>query len=163
MSGSRTTPPPYGLVVAELYEVLLVDGGTTWHAGWLVDDDSETDLLLTDSSRRVLLFGSRAALEHHAQEHRLALHDDQPDEIDLDLGGWLSGAGPEPDLAEVSELWHLLYDDPVAGRALAGEELGEAYDDLVEEVPGWFGTHGEAARQALAEAVRRLRTTFAQR
>jgi hypothetical protein len=148
--------------VAELYEVLLVDGGTTWHAGWLVDDDSETDLLLTDNQRRVLLFGSRAALEHHAQEHRLSLHDDQPDEIDLDLGGWLSTGSPAPDLAEVSELWHLLYDDPVAGRALAGEELGEAYDDLVEEVPDWFGQHGATARTALADAVSRLRRTFHQ-
>jgi hypothetical protein len=45
----------------------------------------------------------------------------------------------------------------VAGRALAGEELGEAYDDLVEEVPGWFDQHGTAARRALADAVGRLR------
>ena len=28
--------------------MLLVDGGTSWHAGWLVDDDSETDVLLRD-------------------------------------------------------------------------------------------------------------------
>jgi hypothetical protein len=146
--------------VAELYEVLLVDGETRWHAGWLVDDDSETDLLLSDGARKVLLFGSRAALEHHAQEHGLALHDDLPDEVDLDLGGWLSRGAPEPDLAEVSELWHLLYDDPVAGRALAGEVLGEAYDDLVEEVDGWFGLHGDRARKALADAVARLRSAF---
>ena len=141
----------------ELYEVLLVDGGTRWHAGWLVDDDTETDVLLTGDDRKVLLFGSRAGLEHHAQEHRLRLHDDLPDEIDLDLGGWLTTGSPAPDLAEVSELWHLLYDDPVAGRALGGEELGEAYDDLVEEVPGWFEAHGELARRALADAVARLR------
>ena len=32
----------------DLYEVLLVDAGTRWHAGWLVDDDSETDVLLRD-------------------------------------------------------------------------------------------------------------------
>lgn len=142
--------------MAELYEVLLIDAGTRFHAGWLVDDESETDVLLTQNGK-VLLFGSRAALEHHAQEHRLELHDDLPDEIDLDLGGWLSHGTPLPDAAEVSELWHLLYDDPVAGRALAGEELGEAYDDLVEEVPDWFAQHGEAARKALGAAVARLR------
>jgi hypothetical protein len=146
--------------VAELYEVLLVDRGTRWHAGWLVDDESETDLLLTDRDGKVLLFGSRAALEHHAQEHRLGLHDDLPDEIDLDLGGWLSDGTPEPDVAEVSELWHVLYDDPVAGRALGGEDLGEAYDDLVEEVGDWFGQHGPLARRALSDAVSRLRRAF---
>jgi len=142
--------------VADLYEVLLVDGDARWHAGWIVDDDTETDLLLTEKGR-VLLFGSRAALEHHGQEHGLSLTDDLPDEIDLDLGGWLSSGRPLPTTAEVSELWHLLYDDPAAGRALAGEELGEAYDDLVEDVPGWFAEHGETARHALADAVRRLR------
>jgi hypothetical protein len=142
--------------VAELYEVLLQDAGTRWHAGWVVDDESETDLLLRDKDS-VLLFASRAALEHHAQEHHLELNDDLPDEIDLDLGGWLSAGVPEPDLAEISELWHLLYDDPVAGRALTGEELGEAYDDLVEEVPDWFAEHGAHARRALADAVARLR------
>ncbi|MGZ6827221.1 MAG: hypothetical protein ACXVGH_10545, partial [Mycobacteriales bacterium] len=120
---------------------------------------TETDVLLTGHGK-VLLFGSRAALEHHAQEHGLALHDDLPDEIDLDLGGWLSTGTPEPDVAEVSELWHLLYDDPVAGKALGGEELGEAYDDLVEEVDDWFAEHGELSRRALAKAVARLRTTF---
>ena len=146
----------------ELYEVLLIDGGARWHAGWLVDDESETDLLLTDGQRKVLLFGSRAALEHHAQEHGLALHDDLPDEIDLDLGGWLSTGAPQPDLAEVAELWHLLYDDPVAGKALASEEIGEAYDDLVEEVDDWFATHGELARSALRDAVQRLRRTSRQ-
>ncbi len=143
----------------ELYEVLLVDGAARWHAGWVVDDESETDLLLADHGK-VLLFGSRAALEHHAQEHRLDLHDDLPDEVDLDLGGWLPHGAPEPTTAEVSELWHLLYDDPVAGRALAGEELGEAYDDLVEEADDWFEAHGTAARKALASAVSRLRSTF---
>jgi len=143
--------------VAELYEVLLLDGAARWHVGWTVDDESETDLLLTDHSGKVLLFGSRAALEHHAQEHRLDLDDDLPDEVDLDLGGWLSSGTPEPTTAEVSELWHLLYDDPVAGRALAGEELGEAYDDLVEEMPSWFDQHGTAARRALTAAVGRLR------
>ena len=141
----------------ELYEVLLVDAGTRWHAGWLVDDETETDLLLTDAERKVLLFGSRAALEHHAQEHGLELHDDLPDEVDLDLGGWLSTGSPAPDLAEVSELWHLLYDDPVAGKALASEEIGEAYDDLVEEAEDWFVTYGELSRTALSDAVSRLR------
>ena len=147
--------------MAELYEVLLVDGDRRWHAGWVVDDDSETDLLLADKGK-VLLFGSRAALEHHAQEHGLPLQPDLPDEIDLDLGGWLSAGTPEPDVAEVSELWHLLYDDPVAGRALGGEDLGEAYDDLVEEVPDWFAVHGPLARAALRDAVERLRRAFRQ-
>ena len=145
--------------MAELYEVLLVDGDRRWHAGWVVDDDSETDLLLADKGK-VLLFGSRPALEHHAQERGLPLQPDLPDEIDLDLGGWLSQGAPEPDVAEVSELWHLLYDDPVAGRALGGEELGEAYDDLVEEVPDWFAVHGPLARAALSDAVGRLRRAF---
>jgi hypothetical protein len=144
--------------VPDLYEVLLVDGGERWHAGWVVDDETETDVLLRDHGQ-VLLLGSRAALEHHAQEHGLDLLDDLPDEIDLDLGGWLTRGMPLPSTAEVSELWHLLYDDPVAGHALAGEELGEAYDDLVEEVPDWFATHGPQARAALAEAVRRLRAS----
>ena len=142
--------------MADLYEVLLVDGGTRWHAGFLVDDATETDVLLRDGGR-VPLFGSRAALEHHAQEHRLVLQDDLPDEIDLDLGGWLTSGAPQPTTAEVSELWHLLYDDPVAGRALSGEVLGEAYDDLVEEAPDWFSTHGPTARKALGDAVQRLR------
>lgn len=142
--------------MADLYEVLLVDGGERWHAGWVVDDATETDVLLRDRGR-VLLFGSRAALEHHAQEHGQELLDDLPDEIDLDLGGWLSSALPLPSTAEVSELWHLLYDDADAGHALSGEELGEAYDDLVEDVPDWFAVHGPKARAALADAVRRLR------
>lgn len=143
----------------ELYEVVLLDKGTRWHVGLLADDITETDRLLSEQGK-VLLFGSRAALEHHAQEHRLSLHEDPPDEVDLDLGGWLTHGTPEPATAEVSELWHLLYDDPVAGRALGTEELGEAYDDLVEEVGDWFAVHGDAARAALAEAVRRLRATF---
>jgi hypothetical protein len=146
--------------VAELYEVLLVEAGTRWHAGWVVDDVSETDVLLADRHGNVLLFGSRPALEHHAQEHGLKLHDDLPDEIDLDLDGWLSRGAPQPDVAAVSELWHLLYDDPRAGRLLGGEDLGEAYDDLVEETADWFETHGAEARAALAKAVERLRQSF---
>jgi hypothetical protein len=142
--------------VADLYEVLLVDDGQRWHAGWVVDDETETDVLLA-SKGRVLLFDSRPSLEHYAQEHRLELHGDLPDEVDLDLGGWLSKGEPQPSTAEVSELWHLLVDDPVAGRPLAGEEVGEAYDDLVEEVPDWFDQHGALARRALSDAVRRLR------
>ncbi len=148
--------------MAELYEVVLIDDGTRWHAGLVADEITETDVLLRDAAgaKGVLLFGSRAALEHHAQEHRLKLHDDPADEVDLDLGGWLSNGSAEPATAEVSELWHLLYDDPIAGRALGTEELGEAYDDLVEEIGDWFADHGEQARPALAEAVRRLRGTF---
>ena len=142
-----------------MYEVLLVDGEARWHAGWVVDDETETDVLLRTGST-VPVFSSRAGLEHHAQQARLALQDDLPDEIDLDLGGWLTRGAPQPSTAEVSELWHLLYDDPVAGRALSGEVLGEAYDDLVEEVPGWFETHGDVARTALADAVRRLRSVL---
>ena len=145
--------------MADLYEVLLVDGDARWHAGWVVDDETETDVLLRAGSS-VPVFSSRAALEHHAQEKRLAVQDDLPDEIDLDLGGWLSRGAPQPTTAEVSELWHLLYDDPVAGRALSGEVVGEAYDDLVEEVPDWFRTHGEVARRALADAVKRLRSVL---
>jgi hypothetical protein len=142
--------------VADLYEVLLVDGNQKWHAGWVVDDASETDMLLRDHNK-VPLFGSRAALEHHVQQHGRTLQPDLPDEVDLDLGGWISHGMPLPSTAEVSELWHLLFDDPVAGHALAGEELGEAYDDLVEDEPDWFATHGPTARTALADAVRRLR------
>ncbi len=142
--------------MADLYEVLLVDDGQRWHAGWEVDDDTETDMLLRERGR-VPLFSSRAGLEHLAQQHGRRLEDDLPDEIDLDLGGWLSKGTPLPSTAEVSELWHLLFDDPVAGRALGGEELGEAYDDLVEDEPDWFATHGPLARAALADAVQRLR------
>jgi hypothetical protein len=45
--------------VADLYEVLLVDAGRRWHAGFVVDDETETDVLLRDG-RSVPLFGSRA-------------------------------------------------------------------------------------------------------
>ena len=145
--------------MADLYEVLLVDGAARWHVGFLVDDETETDLLLSEDGR-VLLFGSRAALEHHAQEQGRSLQEHEPDEVDLDLGGWLTVGTPEPTTSEVAELWHLLYDDPVAGRALAGEELSEAYDDLAEEVPGWFEAHGPAARRGLTDAVARLRAAF---
>ena len=146
--------------MADLYEVVLVDGDDRWHAGWVVDDETETDVLLRERGK-VLLFGSRAGLEHHAQQHDWQLQDDLPDEIDLDLGGWLSRGMPLPPTAEVSELWHLLFDDPDAGHALSGEELGEAYDDLVEEQPDWFAAHGPAARAALATAVRELRRVCA--
>ena len=145
--------------MADLYEVLLVDDGTRWHAGWFVDDDTETDVLLRDHGQ-IPVFSSRAGLEHHAQQHGLEVHEDLPDEIDLDLGGWLTLGMPLPPTAEVSELWHLLYDDPDAGRALSGEQLGEAYDDLVEEEPDWFAVHGPAARTAMADAVERLRAVL---
>ena len=141
--------------MAEVFEVLLVDGGQRWHTGVLVGE--EEDLLLRRGSR-VRVFGSRAALEHAVQELPGAeLSDELPDEVDLDLGGWLPRGAPEPTTQEVSELWHLLVDDPVAGRPLRGEVVEEAYDDLVEEAPDWFSTHGPAARKALADAVARLR------
>ncbi len=140
--------------MTELFEVLLVDGDQRWHAGVVVGE--EDDLLLA-SGGKVLVFGSRAGLEHAAQQAHLELSDELPDEIDLDLGGWLPRGTPEPPLTEVSELWHLLVDDPVAGKPLAGEEVGEAYDDLVEEAPDWLATHGPLARTALSDAVRRLR------
>ena len=138
----------------ELYEVLLVDGDRRWHVGFVVGE--ETDLLLRKGGK-VAAFRDRAALEHAAQQARLELSDELPDEIDLDLGGWLPAGAPEPTTQEVSELWHLLLDDPDAGRPLRGEEVEEAYDDLVEEAPDWFGQHGPRARRALADAVRRLR------
>jgi hypothetical protein len=143
--------------VADLYEVLLVDGDRRWHAGWVVDDDN--DLLLTLNGK-VPVFTTRAGLEHCAQQRGLDLLDDLPDEVDLDLGGWLSAGEPLPPEAEVSELWHLLLDHPHAGRSLSGDEVEEAYDDLVEEVPGWFEEHGDTARRALAEAVGRLRAVL---
>ncbi len=138
----------------ELFEVLLVDGAQRWHAGVVVGE--EEDLLL-EKGGKVLVFSSRAGLEHAAQSAGRELSDELPDEIDLDLGGWLPRGTPEPSLQEVSELWHLLVDDPVAGRPLAGEDAGEAYDDLVEEAPGWYDEHGDLARRVLADAVRRLR------
>ena len=141
--------------MADLYEVLLVDGGTRWHAGFVVDDATETDVLLR-SGGRIPLFGSRAALEHHAQQHGLEVQDDLPDEIDLDLGGWLTGGAPEPTTAEVLQLWQLLIDDPVAAPR-GGERVEDAYDDLTDDEPDWFATHGPTARAALADGVRRLR------
>lgn len=143
----------------ELFEVILIDAGTRWHVGWVADDEAETDLLLRDRGK-VVLFGSKAALEHYAQEADIELSDDLPDEIDLDLGGWLTGTGHAPPTQDVSELWHLLYDDPEAGPALSGEQLGEAYDDLVEDTDDWFEVHGETARLALAKAVSLLRKAF---
>lgn len=143
--------------MTELYEVLLIDGGTRWHAGWMLEQDE--DRLLYDDSG-VLVFGSRAGLEHHAQEHHLELLDDLPDEIDLDLSGWLTAGAPPPSLQEISELWHLLLDDPWAGRPLHGERIEEAYDDLVEDEPDFLTRHGELTRIALADAVRRLRAVL---
>jgi len=138
----------------ELCEVLLVDGEHRWHAGWVVEDDAD---LLLHVGRDIPVWSSRAGLEHHAQEHGFDLVDDLPDEIDLDLGGWLTAGAAQPPLAEVSELWHLLIDDPV-GAGLA--ELEDAYDDLTDDEPDWFEQHGEQSRRALASAVAELRTTL---
>ena len=147
--------------MADLNEVLLGDGTTCWHAGFLVDDETETDLLLR-AGTRVPVFTSRAGLEHHVQGTRHELQEDLPDEVDLDLGGWLAAGSPEPSLGEVAELWHLLVDDPDASRPLHSEIVEEAYDDLVEESPDWFEVHGGRARAALAAAVQRLRSSTRQ-
>jgi hypothetical protein len=155
--------------VADLYEVLLVHGGTRWSAGFLVDDATETDVLLRDAGR-VPLFGSRAALEHFlqesgAQERGVELQDDLPDEIDLDLGGWLTGDGPQPTTAEVLQLWQLLLDDPDAApravKGISGAAVEDAYDDLTDDEHDWWPTHGDTARTVLADAVRRLRGVLA--
>jgi hypothetical protein len=77
--------------------------------------------------------------------------------VDLDVGGWVSTGQPQPTTAEVSELWHLLIDDPVAGKPLAASSLEDAYDDLTDDEPDWFEQHGDASRRALAEGVGLLR------
>ena len=138
----------------EMYEVVLVDGEARWHAGWVIEPDA--DLLLHIGSA-IPVWTSRAGLEHHAQEHGLDLVDDLPDEIDLDLGGWLSAGAPQPSTAEVSELWHLLIDDPT-GRELG--RLEDEYDDLTDDEPDWFERHGETSRRALSAAVSKLRATL---
>lgn len=143
----------------EVFEVILVDGTNRWHVGVVADDEAETDLLLRERGA-VLVFGGRPALEHYLQEHDLEPSDELPDEIDLDLGGWLTAGHPLPTVAEVAELWNLLYDDPVVGRQLSGERLGEAYDDLDGGTEEWFEVHGREARPALAEAVALLRKAF---
>ncbi len=137
-----------------MYEVLLVDGATRWHAGWVIEDDAD---LLLHVDGAVPVWSTRAGLEHYAQEHGFDLLDDLPDEIDLDLGGWLVAGAPLPTTAEVSELWHLLIDDPV-GKDLSA--LEEAYDDLTDDEPDWFEQHGETSRRALATVVDRLRATL---
>ena len=138
----------------ELFEVLLVDGDQRWHAGVVVGE--EDDLLLS-AGGKVLVFGTRAGARARraagpARAVGRAARRDRPRPRRLAPPRHARAA-----LAEVSELWHLLVDDPVAGRPLAGEEVGEAYDDLVDEAPDWFATHGALARRALADAVRRLR------
>ncbi len=150
--------------MADLYEVLLVDGGTRWSAGFLVDDATETDVLLRDGGR-VPVFSSRAALRHHAQERGRDVDDELPDEIDLDLGGWLSDGTPQPTTAEVLQLWQLLLDDPDAApravQGVSGEAVEDAYDDLTDDEHDWWPTHGDTARRVLADAVRRLRGVLA--
>jgi hypothetical protein len=137
-----------------MYEVLIIDGETRWHAGWVIEEDAD---LLRSVGGRVPVWTSRAGLEHHAQEHGFDLLDDLPDEVDLDLGGWVPTGAPQPTTAEVSELWHLLIDDPVAGKPLAAPSLEDAYDDLTDDEPDWFEQHGDASRRALSEAVALLR------
>ena len=137
--------------MAEMFEVLIIDGERRWHAGWVIEPDA--DLLLAVNGR-IPVWTTRAGLEHHAQEHGFNLLDDLPDEVDLDVGGWVSQGTPQPSTAEVSELWHLLIDDPV-GRELG--RLEDAYDDLTDDEPDWFERHGDASRRALADAVRLLR------
>ncbi len=141
--------------MTDLYEVLLVDGATTWHTGVLIGEEDDT---LLRNGAKVLAWGSRAGLEHHASLTGVELSDELPDELDLDLGGWLPRGTPEPPLQDVSELWHLLLDDPRCARPLTGELIEEAYDDLVDEVPDWFSRHSGAARVALTKAVRVLRS-----
>ncbi len=140
-----------------MYEVLILDGAARWHAGWVVQDDAD---LLLHVSGVIPVWSTRAGLEHYAQEHGFDLLDDLPDEIDLDLGGWLDHGTPEPSTAEISELWHLLIDDPAAGKALAAPELEDVYDDLTDDEPDWFADHGTAARQALRASVAALRGTI---
>jgi hypothetical protein len=134
-----------------MYEVLLIDGDTRWHAGWVVEEDAD---LLLHVGGGVPVWSARAGLEHYAQEHGFDLVEDLPDEIDLDLSGWLSTGAPQPTTADVSELWHLVIDDP-AGTGLA--RLEDAYDDLTDDEPDWFEQHGETSRRALADVVARLR------
>lgn len=140
-----------------MYEVLIVDGEQRWHAGWVVQEDAD---LLLHVGGKVPVWSTRAGLEHHAQEHGFDLLDDTPDEVDLDLGGWIGSGAPEPTTAEVSELWHLLIDDPAAGKALSSPDLEEVYDDLTDDEPDWFERHGAAARAALSQAVEALRATL---
>jgi hypothetical protein len=137
-----------------MYEVLLIDGDRRWHAGWVVQPDAD---LLLHVGGGIPVWSSRAGLEHHAQEHGFELLDDLPDEIDLDLGGWLSAGTPLPSTAEVSELWHLLIDDP-SGKKLS--TLEDEYDDLTDDEPDWFEQHGEVSRRALTAAVDQLRATL---
>lgn len=139
----------------EMYEVLLIDGPARWHAGWVIEDNLD---LLLHVGASIPVWTTRAGLEHYAQEHHYELLDDPPDEIDLDLGGWLSTGAPRPTTAEVSELWHLLIDDPAAGSDLS--TLEEAYDDLTDDEPDWFERHGNQSRDALVAAVDRLRETL---
>ena len=140
--------------MAEMYEVLIVDGDARWHAGWVIEKDA--DLLLSVGGG-IPVWTSRAGLEHHAQEHGYDLLDDLPDEVDLDVGGWVSTGRPQPTTAEVLELWHLMIDDSVAGKPLAAPSLEDAYDDLTDDEPDWFEQHGDASRRALADAVTLLR------
>ncbi|MBW3654047.1 MAG: iron chelate uptake ABC transporter family permease subunit [Actinobacteria bacterium] len=116
---------------------------------------------------RLALLGNKVrqdeveVVQRFAQEHGLELEDDLPDEIDLDLGGWLTGEGPQPTTAEVLQLWQLLLDDPDAAprpvKGVGGAAVEDAYDDLTDDEHDWWPTHGDTARAVLADAVRRLR------
>src|SRR4051794_26826432 len=131
-----------------MYEVLIVDGEHRWHAGWVIEPDA--DLLLAVGGR-IPAWTTTAGPAHHAQGHGFAPLDALPAGVDLDLGGWVSTGSPQPSTAEVSELWHLLIDDPVAGRHLSSGSLEEAYDDLTDDEPDWFERHGAVSRKALAD------------
>ena len=143
--------------MADLYEVLLVDGGHPLARRLARRRRQRDRRAAARPGHACRCSAAGPASSTTRRSTGLELLDDLPDEIDLDLGGWLSQGMPLPPTAEVSELWHLLYDDPVAGRALSGELLGEAYDDLVEEAPDWFADpragrpHG-ARRRRLAPA-----------
>jgi hypothetical protein len=124
--------------VADLYEVLLVDGGERWHAGFVVDDETETDVLLRrgDGCRC-----SAAAPRSSTTRSSAAgcCRTTCPTRSTSTSGGLAARGLPAACAGRrARSSWHLLIDDPDAAPALSGELLDEAYDDLVTDVPGWF-------------------------